>query len=370
MKYGYARVSTEDQNPAMQLAALKKAGCKTVFKDEVTGAHVNRPALTRCLKNLETGDTLIVWKLDRLGRSLRDLIHMLDDFKQQGIKFRSLTEAIDTETPTGRAMWQMIGVLAELERSLITERTRAGVKAAQKRGVKFGRKVKLTPDRLAHARKLIDQGTTTDRRREDHRRRPHDPLRRFAAAALLRIRNILEMDILAASIKENLWHKMRSDLASYIPQLTENNLLMCCTCGRFLPYEDFSLEHIIPRQALADDPKEIKTNPKTTANARSGNILLCNKLLSIKGRRVYDNGCNSWKGRFYDGLIREILNGEIFAHKHKTFSNSAYYCSVLFGLHRDGFQIRIPSRIDAVWPVNAAAIFSPLKILSRYARKM
>ena len=114
MKYGYARVSTEDQNPAMQLAALKKAGCKTVFKDEVTGAHVNRPALARCLKALETGDTLIVWKLDRLGRSLRDLIHMLDDFKQRGVKFRSLTEAIDTETPTGRAMWQMIGVLAEL----------------------------------------------------------------------------------------------------------------------------------------------------------------------------------------------------------------------------------------------------------------
>ncbi len=160
MKYGYARVSTEDQNPAMQLAALKKAGCKTVFKDEVTGAHVKRPALTRCLKTLKTGDTLIVWKLDRLGRSLRDLIHMLDDFKQQGIKFKSLTEAIDTETPTGRAMWQMIGVLAELERSLIVERTRAGVKAAQKRGVKFGRKAKLTPDRLAHARKMIDQGTT------------------------------------------------------------------------------------------------------------------------------------------------------------------------------------------------------------------
>ena len=85
MKYGYARVSTEDQNPAMQLAALKKAGCKTVFKDEVTGAHVKRPALTRCLKALQTGDTLIVWKLDRLGRSLRDLIHMLDGFKQEGI---------------------------------------------------------------------------------------------------------------------------------------------------------------------------------------------------------------------------------------------------------------------------------------------
>src|SRR3984957_20488804 len=161
MKYGYARVSTDDQTPALQLAALKKDGCETIFKDAgLSGATTKRPALLRCLKKLEHGDTLTVWKLDRLGRSLRDLITMLDDLKHRGIKFRSLTEAIDTETPTGRAMWQMIGVLAELERSLIVERTRAGVKAAQKRGVKFGRKSKLTPDRLAHARKIINQGTT------------------------------------------------------------------------------------------------------------------------------------------------------------------------------------------------------------------
>jgi len=164
MKYGYARVSTDDQTPALQLAALKKAGCKTVFKDDgLSGATAKRPALLRCLKKLEPGDTLIVWKLDRLGRSLRDLIAMLDDLKQRGVKFRSLTEHIDTETPTGRAMWQMIGVLAELERSLISERTRAGVKAAQRRGVKFGRKPKLTPQQIAHAQKLIDEG----QRRED-----------------------------------------------------------------------------------------------------------------------------------------------------------------------------------------------------------
>jgi DNA invertase Pin-like site-specific DNA recombinase len=131
-----------------------------VFKDEVTGAHVNRPALTRCLKKPETGDTLVVWKLDRLGRSLRELITMLDDFRSKGIRFLSLTEAIDTETPKGRAKWQMIGVLAELVRSLIVEHTRAGVKAARRRGVKFGRKPKLTPDRLSQARKLIEQGTT------------------------------------------------------------------------------------------------------------------------------------------------------------------------------------------------------------------
>ena len=87
MKYGYARVSTEDQNPALQLAALKKAACRTVFKDEgISGATAQRPALVKCLKTLQAGDTLIVWKLDRLGRSLRDLIHMLDDLKQRGVK--------------------------------------------------------------------------------------------------------------------------------------------------------------------------------------------------------------------------------------------------------------------------------------------
>jgi Enterobacteriaceae phage serine recombinase len=164
MKYGYARVSTDDQTPALQLAALKKAGCKMMFKENgLSAATTKRPALLRCLKKLESGDTLIVWKLDRLGRSLRDLITMLDDLKHRGVKFRSLTERIDTETPTGRAMWQMIGVLAELERSLISERTRAGVKAARGRGVKFGRKPKLTPQQIAHAQKLIEDG----QRRED-----------------------------------------------------------------------------------------------------------------------------------------------------------------------------------------------------------
>ena len=114
-------LSTDDQNTALQLAALKRPGAQTVFKDEgLSGATTKRPALLRCLKTLEHGDTLIVWKLDRLGRSLRDLIAMLDDLRARGVKFHSLTEAIDTATPTGRAMWQMIGVLAELERSLIS----------------------------------------------------------------------------------------------------------------------------------------------------------------------------------------------------------------------------------------------------------
>ena len=159
MKFGYARVSTDEQTPALQLAALRNAGCKAIFKDDgQSGATAKRPALLRCLKKLKQGDTLVVWKLDRLGSNLRDLITMLDHLKTKGVQFRSITEAIDTETPTGRAMWQMIGVLAELERSLIAERTRAGVKDAKRRGVKFGRKRKLTAQQIGHARKLIEAG--------------------------------------------------------------------------------------------------------------------------------------------------------------------------------------------------------------------
>jgi len=118
MRYGYARVSTIDQNAALQLAALKKARCNRIFEDKATGANATCPALRPCLKILEPGDTLIVWKLDRLARSLCDLITILDDLRDRGVTFRSLTEAIDTQTATGRAMWQMIGMLAELERSM------------------------------------------------------------------------------------------------------------------------------------------------------------------------------------------------------------------------------------------------------------
>lgn len=159
MKYGYARTSTGDQTTALQLTALKRARCSHIFEDQgQSGVLAKRPALARCLKSLRAGDTLVVWKLDRLGRSLGDLIATLDGLHERGVRFQSLTEAIDTETATGRAMWQMIGVLAELERSLIAERTRAGVKAAQRRGVKFGRKRKLSAAQIEHARKLIEAG--------------------------------------------------------------------------------------------------------------------------------------------------------------------------------------------------------------------
>ena len=162
MHLGYARVSTGDQNPDLQRTALKQAGCTRLFTDTATGAHVRRPELMKCLKALSAGDTLTVWKLDRLGRSLRDLISLLDDLKARGVAFRSLTEAVDTTTPTGRAMWQMVGILAELERSLIQERTTAGRLAAVARGVKMGRKPKLSMQQVAHARKLIEQGERHD----------------------------------------------------------------------------------------------------------------------------------------------------------------------------------------------------------------
>ena len=144
----------------MQRDALRAAGVprRRLYEDRASGRLDARPGLDAALKALRRGDTLIVWKLDRLGRSLRDLITMLDELRDRGVIFQSLTEAIDTATPTGRAMWQMIGVLAELERSLIFERSRAGVKAAQRRGVKFGRKPKLSAKQIDHARKLIEDG--------------------------------------------------------------------------------------------------------------------------------------------------------------------------------------------------------------------
>jgi DNA invertase Pin-like site-specific DNA recombinase len=115
----------------------------------------------RCLKELKAGDVLVVWKLDRLGRSLRDLIALLDDLKARGVAFRSLTEAIDTTTPTGRAMWQMVGILAELERSLLQERTQAGRAAAQARGVRMGRKPLLSASQITHAQQLKAQRERT-----------------------------------------------------------------------------------------------------------------------------------------------------------------------------------------------------------------
>lgn len=159
MKYGYARVSTDDQNTDLQLAALKQAGCDKKFVDEGrSGATLNRPALKRCLKQLEHGDTLIVWKLDRLGRIVRDVVNTLHDLSSRGVQFQSLTEQIDTTHPLGKAMLHMVALLAELERGLIVERTKAGQQAAKRRGVKFGAKPKLSAAQITHARQLLNHG--------------------------------------------------------------------------------------------------------------------------------------------------------------------------------------------------------------------
>lgn len=159
MKYGYARVSTDDQTTALQLAALKKAGCKpaNIFEEKVSGV-AKRPALVRCLKTLQPGDTLIVWKLDRLGRGLVDLVQIVDGLRDRRVKFQSITQEINSDTPGGRLMMQIFAMLAEFERATILERTAAGRVAAKARGVKFGAKPKLSPAQLRHARELVDGG--------------------------------------------------------------------------------------------------------------------------------------------------------------------------------------------------------------------
>jgi len=158
MKYGYARVSTNDQKADLQIAALKSAGCEHIFTDTASGTASKRPELTRCLESLRAGDTLIVWKLDRLGRSLSHLVAVLGELQGKGVAFLSLTEAIDTESAAGRLLGHMLAALAEFERTLIVERTQAGLKAAKKRGVKLGRRPSLSEDQRKHARELLDRG--------------------------------------------------------------------------------------------------------------------------------------------------------------------------------------------------------------------
>lgn len=126
------------------------------------------------------------------------------------------------------------------------------------------------------------------------------------------------LELIQPALKERLWHKMRTDLQKYIPAIANEPLLMCCTCGRFLSFEDFDVEHIIPRQALDNDPKAVRENAATPKNVRAGTTLLCKKRLRYKNSRFYENGCNSWKGRFYDKPIAEVLSGGIQNRKPNT----------------------------------------------------
>lgn len=155
MNIGYARVSTADQNPTLQTDALHAAGCERIFVEAASGAQRDRPELQRALDYMRPGDTLVVWKFDRLARSMRQLIDTVDLLQSEGMGLRSLTEAIDTTTAGGMLVFHIFGALAQFERSIIRERTRAGLEAARARGRKGGRPPKLTKDDLRDAKALL-----------------------------------------------------------------------------------------------------------------------------------------------------------------------------------------------------------------------
>ena len=159
MLIGYARVSTGDQNLALQHDALTAAGCVKIYDDTISGAKAARPGLDKALDQLRNGDTLVVWKLDRLGRSVKNLIALTDQLEHEGIGFRSLTDQIDTTTPAGRFFFHVMASLAQMERELTAERTRAGLAAARAAGKKPGRKRVMTDSKITAARQLLAQGT-------------------------------------------------------------------------------------------------------------------------------------------------------------------------------------------------------------------
>ena len=155
MQIGYGRVSTQDQELALQLDALEKCGCEKIFTEKASGAQRERPQLQAAFDYLRPGDTLVVWKLDRLARSLRQLIDTIEMLDATGIGFRSLTEAIDTTTPGGKLVFHMFGALAEFERSIIRERTSAGLASARARGRLGGRPPAWNADDITAAKALL-----------------------------------------------------------------------------------------------------------------------------------------------------------------------------------------------------------------------
>lgn len=162
-KIGYARVSTDEQNLDMQRAALRAAGCETIHEDQgISGSVADRPGLRRALRALQPGDELVVWRLDRLGRSLKDLIELMSKLQARKIGFHSLQEQINTSSAAGRFYLHMLGALAEFERELIRDRTKAGMRAARARGVRLGRPPKLSPALVEQARKQLEERQTLD----------------------------------------------------------------------------------------------------------------------------------------------------------------------------------------------------------------
>jgi len=161
MLIGYARVSTAEQNLDLQRQALTGAGCKKIFEDTISGTRAERPGLTKALDVLRVGDTLVVWKLDRLGRSVKQLVDLVAELHTEGIEFHSLTDSINTGTPSGRFFFHVMASLAEMERELTIERTRAGLEAARARGRQGGRPSSLTDDQARTARRLYEQKDMT-----------------------------------------------------------------------------------------------------------------------------------------------------------------------------------------------------------------
>jgi DNA invertase Pin-like site-specific DNA recombinase len=155
---GYARVSTTEQDTALQIDALKHIGCDPIFEDTASGVKAERPGLVAALAYLRPGDTLVVWRLDRLGRSLPHLIETVSGLAERGVGFRSMTESIDSSTAGGRLIFHVFGALGQFERDLIRERTRAGLSAAVARGRKGGRKPVITAEKLSRAREYIANG--------------------------------------------------------------------------------------------------------------------------------------------------------------------------------------------------------------------
>lgn len=157
MLVGYARVSTGDQKLELQLDALRQAGVEKVFTDKVSSVKA-RPGLDEALAYVREGDILVVWKLDRLGRTVKGLIELVEGLQKRGVQFRSLTDSIDTSTAAGRFFFHMMAALAQMERELVRERTNAGLAAARARGRKGGRKPKMSESKLAAAKQLVDAG--------------------------------------------------------------------------------------------------------------------------------------------------------------------------------------------------------------------
>jgi DNA invertase Pin-like site-specific DNA recombinase len=155
MRIGYARVSTEDQTLDLQQDALKRAKCQELYQEHATGKNAPRPQLEACIRSLREGDTLVVWRLDRLGRNLADLVSLIAEFERRKVNFESLSERIETRSPAGRLVFHVFAALAEFERNLIRERTVAGLKAARARGRKGGRPPKLSTKEIKTIRALL-----------------------------------------------------------------------------------------------------------------------------------------------------------------------------------------------------------------------